>query len=183
MAELIPIEYRVRVAQRAALVRWTVYGAVALIAVGAGIAVVGAWQHRQARLTALLQQEYTQRSALIFRSQELRTKRANLAQRMQRIQQLMDDKVLLSLLNTMAAGFSERDCLEHIQIDTRNGENGYLVKLSGITHDAGTLAELMKRLAVIKQPQVNVALDKSRRETFLDGFVMRFEISCERPRS
>ena len=186
MAELIPFEYRVRVVQRVTIVRWSIYGMVALIAAAAGLLCIFTWQHRQNDALAELQAEYKQRCTLIFRSQELRTKRENLATRMKGIQQLRDDKVLLALLHNISTGFSEHDCLEQVHIDARGGNAGraegeYTVKLIGVTSDSSSLADLMKRLAAQNQPAVSVILEQSKREVYLDGHVMRFQILCEKP--
>lgn len=186
MAELIPFEYRVRVARKVTIVRWAVYGVVALVAATVGLICVATWQHNKSAALAELNNEYKQRSTLISRSQELRTKRANLASCMKGIQQLRDDKVLLALLHNISEGFSEHDCLEQVHIDARGGNNGraegeYTVKLIGVTSDSSTLADLMKRLASQNQPTISVILETSKREAYLDGHVMRFQILCEKP--
>ena len=83
-----------------------------------------------------------------------------------------------------AGAFAASDCLEYVHIDARGGNAGeegkFLVRITGITNNSTTLAELMTRLSKGKEPAVNVTLEMSRREPYLDGQVMRFQITCER---
>ena len=112
---------------------------------------------------------------------------------MQKIQKLMDDKTLLSLLHNISDGFSKKDCLQYINIDARADDKGnhnnaepgdghYIVHVTGITESSTTLAELMTRLGRHTDPPVNVVLQSSKREPLLDGQVVRFEILCEQPK-
>lgn len=188
MAELIPLEYRLRVAQRQHLGRWLVTGFLVLALAGVSLAYAFAWERRQSAAYESLLNEYKQKSTLITRSQELRAKRQSLADRMGKIQQLMDDKTLLALLRNISMGFSENDALEYIHVDARgtskpNATEGqtYIVRLNGITTNSSTLAELMTRLSKQTVPPMNVQLEMSRRENMLDGQVMKFQIICEKP--
>jgi hypothetical protein len=192
MAELIPFEYRLRIVQRQRLGRWlgvaAIVGAVSLTAVGAAFA----WSRQCASGLETLSTQYREKSALIVRSQLLRASRQNLANRMEKIQQLMDDRTLLSLLRNISSGFSAHDCLEYINIDARaekdpahaagaSGKGFYVVHITGITESSASLADLMTRLGRNGSPPINVVLQSSKREPLLDGKVMRFEILCEQP--
>ena len=190
MAELIPLHYRARVATRQRIRIWVLWGFVTFAACGAALSTAYAWEMRSAGTLDQLEKEHRGRLALIVRSQELRNKRQDLADRMQKIQQLMDDKVLLALLHDISESFSTNDCLEYIHIDalgtsTEPGHepNQFVVRLTGITNNSTTLAELMKRLNAKSQPKVDVVLENSRRETYVDGQVMRFQITCHAEKS
>ena len=190
MAELIPIEYRLRVATRKRLTAWILGCFVATLASGVALAYAFAWERQRTLTYESLREEHRAKSVLIAQSQELRNKRQNLASRMQKIQQLMDDRVLLALLRNISDGFSKNDCLEYVHIDARGATRTaagdpagdvYTVRVSGITANSATLAELMTRLTKQSNPPMNVVLEASRRDTFLDGQVMRFQIVCEKP--
>ena len=203
MAELIPLSYRIRVATRQRLERWSFVGVLVVVGcVGATLVSYGWHQFGSLQMTEL-QQHYRDRSALIARSQELRAKRQELADRMQKIQHLMDDRTVLALLNSTAQAFSDEDCLESVEIDGPNAPNydtalpipgasaaarpgarrgpeqhPVVVLISGITTDAASLSRLMMRLGQQTEPQVAVTLEYSKREQFLDGSVMRFQLRC-----
>ncbi len=190
MAELIPVHYRARVATRQRIRTWMLWGFVTFAACAACLSTAYARQLRSASALDELRSEHRSRLALIVRAQELRNKRQDLADRMQKIQQLMDDKVLLALLHDISQAFSSNDCLEYIHIDARGkgGDgaaprdgNQFVVRLTGITNSSTGLAELMTRLNTQTQPRVDAVLENSRRETYLDGQVMRFQITCARP--
>jgi hypothetical protein len=194
MAELIPPEYRMRMAQRAHVVKWVFAGVAALAAAGGAIAYGAAWERGKAAEHAGLAAQFREKSVLITRSQELRGKRQELANRMSKIQELRDDKVLLSLLRNIAGSFSADDCLETVKIEAHgakpdsapNGapaasDDAYAVHLSGITTNSTTLAALMTRLTQQNNPAINVVLENSHRDKMLDGQVMRFQILCEKP--
>lgn len=192
MAELIPPEYRLRNAQRQHLSRWVVIAAVTLVVCGGAIVSSVAWEKARERETALLAAEFRDKSTLITRSQELRSKRQDLANRMEKIQELRDDKVLLALLRSIADSFSADDCLETVKIDAHgarpdgtppagDADDRYAVHLSGITTNSTTLAALMTRLTRQDSPAINVVLENSHRDKLLDGQVMRFQILCEKP--
>jgi len=194
MAELIPIEYRLRVAQRQQLAKWAAVAALAAIVAAVGLSAVYGWERKCAYEHDYLNAQYRDKSALITRSEDLRSSRQDLANRMQKIQKLMDDKTLLSLLRNISQGFSQKDCLEYVNIDARADDNGnptrtepgegrYIVRITGITENSTSLADLMTRLGKNANPPVNVVLQSSRREQVLDGQVMRFEIVCQQPDS
>lgn len=191
MAELIPPEYRLRLAQRQHLAQWAVTGVVTLLLAGGAVAYGAVWQRGKAAEHADLATQFREKSVLITRSQDLRAKRQDLANRMQKIQQLRDDKVLLSLLRNIAGSFSSDDCLETVKIEAHGAkpdgaaaaaaDDAYAVHLSGITTNSTTLAALMTRLTQQNTPAINVVLENSRRDKVLDGQVMRFQIICEKP--
>ena len=191
MAELIPLQYRLRLATRKRLTACIIASAAAVLVSGASLAYAFAWERQRSAAYETLHEEHRGKSLLISQSEALRAKRENLASRMQKIQQLMDDRLLLSLLRNISDGFSSNDCLEYIQIDARgisrpdqpdkDGSDAYCVRISGVTANSSTLAELMTRLTQRSNPPMNVVLQSSRRDTVLDGQVMRFQITCEKP--
>jgi type VI protein secretion system component VasK len=192
MAELIPFNYRLRMMKRQQIGQWATVAAIAAVI---SLATVGAsyiWERKCATANEALAAQYREKSTLITRSQELRARRRDLANRMEKIQKLMDDTTLLSLLSNISNGFSAKDCLDYISIDARAQKNGavggtdagdghYVVHITGITENSRTLADLMTRLGKSTEPPVNVVLQASKRETLMDGQVMHFEISCEQP--
>jgi hypothetical protein len=192
MAELIPLDYRLRVMQNELASRWLSRGIFVAIASAAALTLSFTWFHKHAAEHEKLAAEFKAKSVLIVHAQELRTDRQNLANRMQKIQELMDDKVLLSLLKNISEGFTGKDSvIESLNIDARVQDPApaadkpapdprYVVRITGITKDSGTLAELMTRLGQRTDPPINVVLESSHREALLDGQVMRFQIVCDK---
>ena len=191
MAELIPVEYRLRAAQKQLASQWMRRGILVAIAAAAGLTYTFGWFRERTVEHDKLAVDFKAKSALITRSDELRSRRQDLANRMQKIQELMDDKVLLTLLKNISDGFSGKDCLEFVSIDARAQDAAsadrpasdphYVVRITGITQSSGTLAELMTRLGQQTNPPINVVLESSHREPLLDGQVMRFQIVCDKP--
>jgi hypothetical protein len=173
------------VAQKAVLFRWVVYGLMAVACAAGGAFYTLSWQRKQAAALADLQSEYQTRSSLIESAKDMRKKWGELNDRRQRIAKLRDDSTLLSLLNHVSSATRDYDCLEQVQIDARKSASGekesYYVRLTGVTADPAGLAAYMKRLSADSQPPINVILESSKREQFLDGYVLRFHILCERP--
>jgi hypothetical protein len=190
MAELIPFEYRIRTMRWRQIKLWSIAAGLAAVISLGGVGAVYMWQQRCATAYQGLVSQFKEKSALITRSQDLRSRRQDLANRMEKIQKLMDDRTLLSLLSDISNGFSPKDCLNYISIDSRAQKNGsndadgrYVVHIVGITENSRTLADLMTRLGKNTQPPVNVVLQSSKREPYMDGQVMHFELTCEQPES
>ncbi len=192
MAELIPFNYRLRMMRRQQIRQWATVAAIAAVVSLASVGVSYFWERKCAAENEALAAQYREKSTLITRSQELRTRRRDLATRMEKIQKLMDDTTLLSLLSNISNGFSAKDCLDYISIDARAQKNAvasgsessdghYIVHITGITENSRTLADLMTRLGKNTEPPVNVVLQASKREALMDGQVMHFEITCEQP--
>jgi hypothetical protein len=191
MAELIPFGYRLRVMRRQQIRQWATVAAIAAVISLASVGASYIWERKCAAENEALTAQYRDKSTLITRSQELRARRRDLANRMEKIQKLMDDTTLLSLLSNISNGFSAKDCLDYISIDARAQKSGasggessdghYVVHITGITENSRTLADLMTRLGKNTEPPVNVVLQASKRETLMDGQVMHFEITCEQP--
>ena len=145
------------------------------------------WSRQQSKAHDALEAQYQDKSNLIVKSQELRARRLELAGRMQQVQQLMDDKLLLSLLRNVSAEFGPSDCLEYVTFDARQrskddrtvSKSPYKIRIVGVTANSTTLAELMTRLGQQSASTMNVVLQSSERQKMLDGQVMKFEISCE----
>jgi hypothetical protein len=194
MAELIPLEYRIQVARRRHISRWTMALIVTVLMVGGVLAYTVAWQQRQARELARLSDEFRAKSAVIAQAKELQSKRLDLAARMQKMQQLMDDKTLLSLLRNVSEAFSSSDMLSYISIDAHGGprqsvpktqeDYKYSVRLTGVTASDTSHADLISRLTEIgkkSSPPIEVNPESLRRENLYDGQVMRFQITCGKP--
>jgi hypothetical protein len=188
------MEYRLRNAQRQHLAKWVTACVATLAFCGAALAYGVVWEKSKEREASLLAVQFREKSTLITRSQELRSKRQDLANRMEKIQELRDDKVLLALLRNVADSFSADDCLETVKIEAHgahtdgtpaaaDSDDRYAVHLSGITTNSTTLAALMTRLTRQDNPAINVVLENSHRDKLLDGQVMRFQILCEKPSS
>jgi hypothetical protein len=205
MAELIPLHYRLRVAQRRHLQRWTIGAGVAAAVSLASVTHAYLWQRQQTAVDNDLAAQVRDKSSAVVQSQRIVASRQELADKMQKIEQLMDDKTLLSLLKNISEGFSGTDCLEYIHIDARGkslpqaprtdkdapapapapapAEDRYVVRISGITANSATLKDLVDRLSQRASPAMSVSLESSRRENMFDGQVMRFEIVCEKPQT
>jgi len=190
MAELIPMAYRVRMATRRRVRRWVLAGTLALTLAGMGVSGAFLDECRTASAVARLETSRQARSTLFGQADELVARRAILAERMGKLQRLSDDRVLVSLLQQLAARFSTNDCLEYMHIDTRSSahkdgaadapEGVYTVRLNGVTSTTQSLAELLTRLSAPARMPVTVMLEKSNRENLLDGQVIRFQINCEK---
>lgn len=190
MAQLIPIHYRVQVAARRRLQRWRICGMVVVAACLAALGHGYAAQTKAHRALEQRQAEHAQRATEIARGEELRSQRHALQERMATIQHLHDDKVLLALLHTVASSFSDFEAMEYIQIDARGStastgpgpaqDGDFVVRMTGITANSTTLAQLMKRIGAKAQPGVQVKLESSKREPYLDSTVMRFQLVCRR---
>jgi hypothetical protein len=157
------------------------------------------WERRQTAACNELAAAVQQNSMSIKKAEQLVATRQELANRMQKVEGLMEDKLLLSLLHNISEGFSSTDCLESINIDARvlvshkkenqaakdapPPEETYMVRISGITSNNATLADLVTRLSHQAAPAMNVVLESSKREQRLEGQVMRFQILCEKPRA
>ncbi len=124
--------------------RWFSAGVISALIAVTVLSYTLIWLRQQSTKSAQLGVEYKAKSALIMRSQELQAKRQELANRMEKIQELMDDKVLLSLLKNISEGFSGKDCvLEYINIDAKSQQPStpdkpttdprYVVHITGIT--------------------------------------------------
>jgi hypothetical protein len=188
MAELVPNQYRLRIAHKACVAQWIIRGALVMGLCLAILAYTFLWQRRQSALHDSLIAQYEEKSALIHKADELCIRRLELASRMQQVQQLMDDKMLLTLLRNIADGFGTSDCLEYIHIDARTDpkskssgkatKSSYAVQIIGITSNSTTLADLMTRLSRRNaSTTMNVVLESSNRDT--DKQVMRFRLLCE----
>jgi hypothetical protein len=192
MAELIPVNYKLRVAQKEHVGHWITCGILAVIVCAGALAYTYMWRRQQAVAHEIIQVQYQDKASLMLKAEEMQARRAELASRMQQVQHLMDDKMLLSLLRNVSEGFGPLDCLEDVSIEARAAkpagdkpgvhQSPYLVHVTGITANSSTLAELMTRLSrrnlAGAQTSMNVVLEASHREKLLDGQVMRFQILC-----
>ena len=189
MAELIPLEYRIQVARKALLRRWSV-----LVAATAAVAVAWVLQtylqrHQQAREFAKVSQEYQAKSVNLAQFNDLRARRDTLAQRMKNIEDIQGDKVLLSILAGVSGGMESKDTLNYLQIDAHPSdkkpeEARYSVRIRGITANDTTHSQLLERLTNIGKaapfPLV-VPLGEKHVSKILDGEATSFDITCQQP--
>ena len=193
MAELIPLEYRINVARQRLITWWAGITGAAVVLSVAGLVFTYSWQQQRLRETSKLADEYQGKSVMIKQARELQAKRLDLAARMQKMQELRDDKTLLSLLKNVSDGFSSNDCLNSITISAHNSQgNGaahaddrYSLEIRGITLNFSTHKDLFNRLTEIghkSDPPMEVPPDKSRLEKYGDGEVFSFDIVCAQPK-
>jgi hypothetical protein len=189
MAELIPLEYRIGVARARLISRWSTVLVVTVAVAAAALLSTYLWKRRQAAEYARLELQYRDSSAFVQQYNNLRAKRDDLAQRMQKLEDLRHDRVLLSLLHSVSSGFAEADCLEYVCIDAHPPEKKpagakYSVRMRGITADDGSHARLLERLTDIgkkSQPPINVPLGEKHLFQLFDGTVTSFDITCDQP--
>jgi hypothetical protein len=182
MAELIPVQYRIRAAQKTILSRWVFFGAVMLAAAGVGIFCAWNWQRQQAQVVEGLQNEYKSKSPIMIWAKEVKGNYDDLLKRLSNIDGLRDDSTLLSLVNHISAAAGEYDSFETMQIDARKGpggEKGYFVRVIGVTKDSASIGELVERMGKDCYPKINVSVEVGKTEKYLDGEVYRFHILCE----
>jgi hypothetical protein len=195
MAELIPLEYRIQVIRGRLVGRWLTVGVLAALVSGGSVVSTLMWKQRQTAAYDALAAERQAKSVLIAQAKELRERRLDLAARMQKMQELQNDKVLLSLLRNISDGFSASDCLEFINVEAHGArtagerresdEKAYAVRINGITANDTSHADLLNRLTEIgarSDPPITITPESLKRENLLDGQVMRFQILCERPK-
>lgn len=193
MAELIPVEYRIRAARQSLVSRWVAVAVLAAMVAGAGVVWAYAWRARQAGALADLQKQYQGKATLIARAREIQAQRVNLAARMSQLQSLENDNVLLSLLKDVSDGFSDNDCLEFVEIDAHNTqpvakseEKGYSLRIRGITANDTTHSRLLERLTTIgkkSEPPIDVPLGEKQLKPIMDGDVTVFDLTCKQPAS
>jgi hypothetical protein len=193
VAELIPLEYRIRAARRVLIRRWIMVGTMTAVAAGAMFASTYMWKRQQAAECARLEQQYRDNSVLIKQYNDLRGKREDLSARMRKLEDLRNDKVLLSLLTSTVSCFAESDCLEYVCVDAypgerrpdaKNAEPRYSVRIRGITVDDTSHSQLLERLTATgkkSDPPVKVPLGEKRLLPMFDGAVTSFDITCSQP--
>src|SRR5579862_510027 len=198
MAEFIPMRYRGRLAVRQRLRFWL--AGVALVAAfcAAMLLAYGVWAHASAAEVVRLQQVYRQQSAHVRSPAGLQAKRQELADKMKKMEDLRDDNIVLALLRNVSAGFSEYDCLWYVHIEARGGgeskdpavlaataaesyNSHYLIHLSGVTLSPTSQGDLMTRMGKQQDPAMQVQLESSKRESYLDGQVIHFILKAEKP--
>jgi hypothetical protein len=196
MAELIPLEYRIRVARGRLISRWIMVFVVTVAASGATLLSTYIWKRQKAAECARLEQQYRDSAVLLKQYNDLRTKRDDLALRMRRMEDLRTDKVLVSLLNSVSSCFSEADCLDYVCVDarlperksadSRTPEPKYSVRIRGITVDDTTHSRLLERLTAIgkkSEPPITVPLGEKHLVQMFDGAVTSFDITCDQPQA
>ena len=189
MAELIPLEYRIRVARGELIRRWGFALALAAAIAGGGLFQSYMWKRGKAGEYARLEQQYRDGVVLIKQYNDLHAQRDDLAARMRKMEDLRNDKTLLSLLNSVSTGFSDNDCLEYVHIEAhpadKKPEDGrYTVRIRGITASDTSHSRLLERLTDIgkkSQPPMVVPLGEKHLTNLFDGEVTSFDITCEQP--
>jgi hypothetical protein len=193
MAELIPLEFRFEASRRRLISTWVAATALTALVAGASLAYAYNWKARQAATYSRLSEEFRAKSVLMSQAKELQTRRLELAARMQKMQELKDDKILLALLRNVSDAFSENDSLEYISVQAHAPNRGnppepddkkYSVHMTGITRNNGTHADLLNRMTELgakADPPVVTTPESLHREPLLKGDVMRFQIVCDKP--
>jgi hypothetical protein len=192
MAELIPIEYRIEVARQALVKRWIFAGALVTVAAAAALVGAYAWQREKARIFEAQNQEYQKKLELVKQAQEIQHQRETLAARMQKLQALRDDNVVLSLLKSVTDSVSDSDCLSYLQINAnlkdaaqvKNAAASYRVRLEGITNNDSTHSKLLERLTETGKkadPPVEVPLGEREQRKVMQTEVTYFDITCAAP--
>lgn len=191
MAELIPLNYRLRVASRRRIERW-VLASLLTSGVCAAIFLSCLSVNIRARaVQAALHSEHTNLLPVLNRANEFCIRRAVMAERMATIQRLRDDKTLLAALTEISNGIStEVDHLDYIHlsnsVESPEADKdkkilpGTVAKITGITDNSTTMGELMTRLGQQTPSHMGVVLESSRSEKLLDGHIMRFQLTCQR---
>jgi hypothetical protein len=189
MAELIPLEYRIRVARSALISRWATVLIVTVAILGVWVLQTYMWKRKQAAEYNRVAQLYNDKSVFLKQNAELRARRDDLAARMRKIEAIQGDKTLLTLLSSAAGGFSDKDSLEYIRVDAhpteKKPENArYFVRLRGVTMNDTTHSQLLERLTEIGKSSplpLVVPLGEKHVAPMFDGEVTFFDITCDQP--
>jgi hypothetical protein len=193
MAELIPLEYRIEVARKRLAGRWLIAGILAATVATGSLVTAYCWQRQKAREYGAEQLAFQKISDLINRARAIEAKRQTLAARMEKLQDLRDDNVLLSLLKGVSESLSDNDCLSFLQISAHSAERGsrsketgpfYQVRLQGITNNDATHSKFLERLTEIGRktsPPLSVPLGEKQLRQMMNTDVTFFDITCEPP--
>jgi hypothetical protein len=189
MAELIPLDYRVRIARKRLISRWTTVGIIAAGFAISGLTLAYHWSHQQSAKFADQERKFREGQVYVKAYADLKARRDDLAQRMKKMEDLQDDRVLLSLLHNVSTGFSDADALEYICIDAypaekKGAEPRYSVRVRGITADDSSYSRFLDRLTDIgnnRQTPLRVPLGEKHLLLMLDGQVTSFDITCDQP--
>ncbi len=190
MAELIPLEYRIGVAQRALIRRWGfVLGMTALVAaVSFGSAYN--WQRTQLAEYNRINQDYNLKSVKKLDARQLIDRRAELAKKMATVQDLSQDELLPSLVRNISSQFTDNEMLDSlaVQAHARPGADKasgkYFARINGVTVNDSTRADLVDRLTKAgKQavPAMSVSEESASVAKIMDGEAVRFQIACDEP--
>jgi hypothetical protein len=195
MAELIPLEYRIRKARATLISRWIVVSVVTTVAAGTALFSVYLWRHQQAVEFAGLERQYRDQAVQIKQYNDLKARRDDLAARMRYMDDLRSDTILLSLLNNVSSCFSSADSLNYVCVDAHPPERRpgdpndaappkYSIRISGITVDDTSHSHLLERLTATgkkSDPPIKVPLGEKHLMQMLDGAVTSFDITCDQP--
>ena len=192
MAELIPVEYRIEVARHALVRRWLFVGALTTVAAAGALVGAYGWQRNKARAFEAQNQEYQKKLELVRQAQEIQHQRESLAARMQKLQALRDDNVVLSLLKTVAQSVSDNDCLRYLRIEANDKESAqgkgtapsYRVRLQGITSSDSSHSRFLERLTEAGKkstPPIDVPMGEREQRKVMNTEVTFFDITCEPP--
>jgi hypothetical protein len=194
MAELIPLQYRFFVLRRRQFRRWSAILTGVAVLAGSSLLFAFGWQQKRSSEYNGLSEEYRSKSVLITQARELQARRLDLAARMQKMEHLMDDTLLISMLRNVSSSFSGNDLLSYISIDAHGDQSAsakassddyrYFVHITGVTANDTTHADFINRLSEAGakgEPRLTVTPESLRREKFFDGQVMRFQVVGEKP--
>ncbi len=189
MAELIPVEYRIRVARAALVSRWSTLLIITVAVAAVALLQTYMWRRKQAAEFARLTRQCQDNAVFLTEYNDLRARRDDLAGRMKKMEDLQGDKVLLALLTGVSGGFAESDSLEFLRVvahpaDVKPADARYSVRIRGITANDTSHSRFLERLTQIgKSPRLPliVPLGEKHLTTLLDGEVTSFDITCEQP--
>jgi len=190
MAELIPLEYRIQVAQRGLIRKWGAVLALTGIIAAGSFAYVYNWQRTQLNEYNRLNQSFSVRLIKKVEAKDLISRRAQLAQRMSIVQGLKNDELLLSLLRNVSSEFSDNDMLEsldmlvHGPVGSDKSSNRYYARINGETVNDATRADLVDRLTKAgkqSSPLMAVSAESTSIVQILDGEGVKFQITCDQP--
>ncbi len=191
MAELIPMEYRIATAQSECVRRWGFVAALAAVLAVAGLVTVYGEQRKHRIAYEQVSTNYASRSMIKTEAFKLIEHRQDLARRMAKIQEVQDDRKLLSLLSGVTQQFSDNDVLEDIAIEVhgrggeeRNPPGSFTVRAGAVTRNYDSWNELIDRLnkaSATNNPQMAIKPGSANDSRMLEGQVVRFQVTFDPP--
>jgi hypothetical protein len=191
MAELIPMEYRITAAKKVAIRRWGFIAGLAALVAASGLTYAANWKRQQLAAFQAVDKAYAESAAVKVSARQLISKREATAKRMQKIQGVQDDQMMLALIRTISSQFSDNDMVQNIALEVhgRAGDErlplgSFSGRVDGMTRSDDTLAALLDRLSKAGSsgtPAMAVKPGSSSTVDLLDGKAVRFQVTFEMP--